>query len=818
MAVLTFSNGALARGLAGICASAALASLYIHDTGGLGWPLGFVAWVPWLLVLTQRTSMAGTLLCAYGMSLAYTATGFSWFGAAMGSFTQIGTVSGVSVLLLGAPLFQPQILVFACVRFWATRQLGSLGGSLVAVAAWVASEWLIPKVLSDTFGYGLYPSAELRQGAAWVGVTGLTALLLMSNECFARAIAGRSLGIFAAVRPFAFGLGMPILAAGIGFYVLQTAPAPSGKPLRMGLVQANIVDYERQRLEKGTHAVVLDVLNTHFAMSHDAIVRHHADAVLWSETVYPTTFGTPKSVEGAEMDREILNMVNAAKVPIVFGTYDRDAVGEYNAAAFVRPDVGLYGMYRKTRLFPLTESVPTWLDGPLLRRLMPWTGNWMPGTGARVFPLLLADGREIPVAPLICLDDVDAMLAIQGARLGAQALLTMSNDSWFTTQPQGAKLHLAVAAFRSIETGLPQFRVTTNGHSAVIDITGAVQVQAPMSARHLVVGEMPVPVPKPTLLVQWGDWVGQVCTAALLLWILGSALRWGTKNIPNGWASGSDLSHSGTRTQLNATVYVLPPLARLVAGALRAFARGSLLWMGAAMLMDGQLQSNTLAQIRLFATLFLAPELASWCVLWAFSAKATIAQNTLVMRRGSRSLQIPIPDIVAALPWRVPLPGPGLSFRLASGALWPYFIQLNNPAKFVHELAAAGGPAVQTSDVLLPPRLAHSFIKFLVFPTLLALAAFRLHQNIAYGGSLGQYYTFGLQAFATSFMLWWAAWFIGVTLCAAAVRAVIEVTTRLVALWRPAHTLTDRGLLERLGLVVLYAGMPGWLAMRALGS
>jgi len=37
--------------------------------------------------------------------------------------------------------------------------------------------------------------------------------------------------------------------------------------------------------------------------------------------------------------------------------------------------------------------------------------------------------------------------------------------------PQGAALHQAVAAFRSIETGLPQFRVTTNGLSAVIEGT-----------------------------------------------------------------------------------------------------------------------------------------------------------------------------------------------------------------------------------------------------------------------------------------------------------------------------------------------------------
>ena len=63
-----------------------------------------------------------------------------------------------------------------------------------------------------------------------------------------------------------------------------------------------------------------------------------------------------------------------------------------------------------------------WLDGPVLRRWLPWTGSWQAGDGARVFPLQLADGREIPVLPLICLDDVDVSLAPAGTRLGAQAV------------------------------------------------------------------------------------------------------------------------------------------------------------------------------------------------------------------------------------------------------------------------------------------------------------------------------------------------------------------------------------------------------------
>ncbi|HEX2547395.1 MAG TPA: apolipoprotein N-acyltransferase, partial [Ramlibacter sp.] len=425
---------------AGIVASALL--VFLLARGGPAWVLAFVVFVPWLRTLDAERTLAKVLLSAWAMSVAYTAAAFAWFGVAIGSYTQVGTPAGIAVLLLAAPLLQPQILAFALVRHAVGRSHGVLLRTLAAAAAWVATEWLVPRLLGDTFGYALYPSRLLRQAADLGGVAGLTFLLLLANEAVAVALARRRDGVRAIAVPLALATAVPLLLAAYGFGALASLQPPDrATPLRIGLVQANIVDYERLRREKGAGAVVREVLDTHYAMSYDAVVRQRADAVLWSETVYPTTFGRPKSEAGAELDREILEIVNAAGVPFVFGTYDRDAAGEYNAAAFVAPGAGLLGMYRKARPFPLTEYVPAWLDGPLLRRWLPWAGSWQPGSGARVFPLRLKDGREVPVLPLICLDDVDAGLALQGARLGALAIVTFSNDAWFTAAPQGARLH-----------------------------------------------------------------------------------------------------------------------------------------------------------------------------------------------------------------------------------------------------------------------------------------------------------------------------------------------------------------------------------------
>jgi apolipoprotein N-acyltransferase len=810
--------------LAGILASAALSGLYA--SGGSGWLLGFVALVPWLCALDANRTLAGALLGAWAMSVAYTAAVFAWFGAAIGHYTQLGAGAGLALLLLAAPLFQPQFLAFALVRHVAGRRYGPVLRALAAASAWVATEGLVPRLLGDTFGYGLYPSRLLRQAADVGGAAGLTVLLLFANEAISTAIARRAAGARAIAWPLALAALVPLLLALLGLATLSAMPAPVGRALRIGLVQSNIVDYERARRERGAGAVVRELLDTHYAMSYDAVERQHADAVLWSETVYPTTFGHPKSEAGAELDREILGIVDAARVPFIFGTYDRDAAGEYNAAAFVAPGTGLLGLYRKTRVFPLTEYVPAWLDGPLLRRWLPWTGTWRPGSGARVFPLRLADGREIPVLPLICLDDVDAGLAVDGARLGAQAILTLSNDAWFTDHPQGAELHQAAAAFRSIETRLPQFRVTTNGYSAVIDATGTVIAAARMGERALVVGDVPVRDPPRTLMVAWGDWVGRAGAAFLaLLAVTALALR---------SRRGRDVEEASTSTAaaaLPADVVLLPRSARIAAGLLRVFARTSLLAMAAAVVLgDGFFQANTLVQIRTFAALFLVPEAAAWCVLRAFAARASIEGDMLVLSRDTRRLELALRDIVAVEPWRVPVPGPGASLRLASGARWRYGLAHADPAGLARVLAAAGGAPVSERRPTLENtyaqvrlaigygRLDRPLAKFVLLPLLLAIPAFRLHQHIAYGSAFGEYYSFGLAAYLTTFAIWWAAWAAGTVLCAAALRAAIEAGTLLAILLSRARAVSARRWLERLGRAALYLGLPAWLLLRMLAG
>jgi apolipoprotein N-acyltransferase len=167
--------------------------------------------------------------------------------------------------------------------------------------------------------------------------------------------------------------------------------------------------------------------------------------------------------------------------------------------------------------------VPRWLDSVRLRAWLPWLGSWQPGSGPQLIRLELRDGRQLPVAPLICYDAVAPDFGIEAVRAGAELLVTLSNDSWFATG-EGPHLHLVVSAFRSLETRRPQLRATNTGISAVISATGELLALADVHERAALVASVPAGPQARTLMLLWGDWFGPAALAAGLLLL--AAIRW----------------------------------------------------------------------------------------------------------------------------------------------------------------------------------------------------------------------------------------------------------------------------------------------------
>lgn len=500
--------------------------------------VGWVALVPWLLALDRAASRREALLAGVALSLSFTAAILGWFPGAIQSYSR----APLAVCWLGflalAPFMQSQFITFALARYHLRRTLPegpwafwrvTLTGALV----YVGTEWLCPKLFADTLGQGFYGSELLRQGADIAGAHGLTFVIIIVNECVlaaGKALASHGLreGARRALAPVAVLAALVLGGLGYGQLRIQQVAAHEAKQqeLVVGVVQANITKYEKLAAEMGTYDVVRMILDTHYRLSDELLQNRKVDLLVWPETVYPTTFGTPKSEVGAEFDAEISAFVSRSRVPLFFGTYDLEQEREYNAAMFLGP--GRDGTlarsaYRKTMLFPLTEWVPELIDSPTLREWMPWTGYWKRGPGPQTLSLPLREGRSLTVAPLICYESIFPGYVAEEARRGAELIVTLSNDSWFSGTP-APRLHLMQAVFRSIETRLPQVRVTNSGISALIDPTGEVLTEVPDDHRGSVAMTVP---PNPhlfTLMVAWGDWLGPTALVLSAVLLLGPSL------------------------------------------------------------------------------------------------------------------------------------------------------------------------------------------------------------------------------------------------------------------------------------------------------
>jgi apolipoprotein N-acyltransferase len=472
-------------------------------------PLGWVGFVPWLRAVDRTRSAWGALGLGVAMSVAFVLAVFAWFATAMARYTGWPWPATLALLVVAAPLLQPQLLACALARWWSGRCRAGVASTAVAGAGvYVGVEWLVPKLFGDTIGHGFLAAPWMRQAADLGGAPALTFVLLLSNGLLASARRDRRAPVVAVAA---------VAAALLAYGAIRLRTLPAGDaPVTAALVQADLVDYERLAAERGRFEAVREILAVHRTLSEQA---GRVDFVVWPETVYPTTFGSPKSEAGAELDAEVAAVVAALGVPLIFGAYDAEGDAEFNAAMFLPPPADgrvVFDAYRKSVLFPLTERVPTVLASPRVRELLPWLGTWQPGAGARVLPLPIAGGRTLRVAPLICYDAVVPSLALDAVRDGAEVLVTLSNDAWFASGG-GPWLHLVVSAFRSIETRRPQLRATNTGISAVIDATGELRAVAGTHVRTALVGSVAPQRGAWTLMLAWGDWFGPVALAVGLL-------------------------------------------------------------------------------------------------------------------------------------------------------------------------------------------------------------------------------------------------------------------------------------------------------------
>ena len=368
---------------------------------------------------------------------------------------------------------------------------------------WVRS-WLFTGFAWNFLGTALGQIPSLAAPARLGGVYLVSALVVLLNGVFA-TLACR---LWAQMRPqrtgdadgrlevwrLAFGnrwgrmcetalpLGLILLAFGLSNLSLTSSFSPGGAgalreessvlALRVALVQRNAPCIFARRDRAQDPYEVFDRL-----LSVASAAR--PDLVVWAESAM-SEFGHLDS-DGARHAALFFARKTGGASLLAGGDWwyrvqdgEKEVRRVWNAAALYTPtatNVELQ-VYGKQHLVPFGEYIPfdKWI--PPLQRLSPVGVSIWPGE-AKVLRLRLnrEEGATVAVAPLICYEDTDPILARRAARLGAQAIVLITNDSWFSHSQEPVQ-HAWQAVLRAIETGLPVVRVGNSGVTGIIYPSG----------------------------------------------------------------------------------------------------------------------------------------------------------------------------------------------------------------------------------------------------------------------------------------------------------------------------------------------------------
>jgi apolipoprotein N-acyltransferase len=225
---------------------------------------------------------------------------------------------------------------------------------------------------------------------------------------------------------------------------------------------------------------------------------------------------------------------------------------------------------------------------------------------------------------------------------------------------------------------------------------------------------------------------------------------------------------------------------------------------------------NPLRLLRTFA-IVVAPRCAAWMLARGFAVTVRIDAGRMVVRGSARTVEVPCASIVAVEPWTVPLPSSGIDLRLRSGRRFPLGLAVDDSDPLTEALVGEGAtPALRSARDTPTAAYArtravtrrwwsHPLVKYVAFALVPTLPLFRLHQWIAYGGTFGEYHTYGLRAYVVAFLLFWAAFTIYLVLWGAVLRVVAEGVVGAVA-WRAPRRAVDARRAVEIASAVLYAG------------
>jgi apolipoprotein N-acyltransferase len=474
-------------------------------------PFGWVALlplapVPWLVALHGETGRGRALSSGFLFGLAFWCASIPWIVYVVTNFGgQSGWMGAVCLVIVAAILAPwPALVGWAIV---AAAPAGSPLRLILFPLLWVASEHarasFVPAFPWNLAGFALYRHPIWLQAASVFGAYGVGLLVMAAAALLSGAVVSRK------AAPAA-GAALVVLAAGLFGVQRLARPARGGRAVRAALVQPGIPQKERldPNAAARTYAAVI-------GQAREA-AGEGADLIVLPESALPAYWDASPALR-----KDLTEIAAACRCPVLFNDIETEPGGRYFNVARIATAEGLAGQpYRKVHLVPFGEYVPFPQIFFFVRQVSTEIGEF----AAALRPGLL-EAAGLKIGTSVCYEVTYDSLARAETVLGANLLVTISNDSWYG-KAGAQEQHFAGAVMRSVENGRWLLRAAITGVSGAADERGRIAARLAPDGK----GTLFVTARLQTESTAWTRWGYRlphlVDVAAALVLLFGLARWW----------------------------------------------------------------------------------------------------------------------------------------------------------------------------------------------------------------------------------------------------------------------------------------------------
>jgi apolipoprotein N-acyltransferase len=376
---------------------------------------------------------------------------------------------------------------------------------LIALAvALTAAEWLRGHLFSgfpwNVYGYALTGPLVLAQGAALIGIWGLTFIAVAVFASPATLTDDRA-NSRRPWLPFTISIVTLATLATYGAWRLNRTPTAFVDNVRLRIMQPNL-----RQDDKFNYSAKQRVMSHYLELSDRSTgpqstgVRD-ATHLIWPESAFPfflTREPDALAQIAALLPEGTVLITGAIRPPEL--PPGQKIERAYNSVYVIDHDGSILSVYDKIHLVPFGEYLPfqDFLEKLGIMQLTKLPGGFIAGERRR----LMQVPRAPPMLPFLCYEIIFPGETVPGNERPGW-LLNLTNDGWFGIS-SGPYQHLQQARVRTIEQGLPLVRAANTGISAVIDPLGRIVKSLQLGAE----GVMDSPLPRridATLYARTGD-------------------------------------------------------------------------------------------------------------------------------------------------------------------------------------------------------------------------------------------------------------------------------------------------------------------------